>query len=222
MICVCLGSVGCLRFVCRYSLLILREAKNRELKKQQTKPGYSLSVWGFPLACVCSNAVRSSSSLQDIYFSISQAAVRLSTTCSPPSPSCVPAFAHAGHRHFPTCASHPGSIRATVWLSYCTSLLCQHPALASTKKKKKNKPVCTIWFFNQSQAGWNLERSLLPLPQIPWKGNSGHSALAQSPPAGHFTPSAPSLFYFTVCGERKNCCAERERKKNEAQISGTF
>lgn len=117
MICVCLGSAGCLRFVsvCHYWLLILTVAKNREFKKNP-KPGDSLSFRGFLLTCVCSSAVRSSSSVEDIYLSISQAAVRL-----PSFPLLRAWFCTCWAQAFPTCASHPGSIRATVCLSYCTS-----------------------------------------------------------------------------------------------------
>lgn len=111
--------------------------------------------------------------------------------------------------------------------------LCQHPGLASTKQV-----VCTIWFLNQSRAGWNLGGLCCHCPKSLGKGVLGTLLLdlppwgaAQSPSAGHSTlsaghftlsagHSAPSLFCFTACEEKK--VLHWKRKKTRLRSWGHF
>lgn len=154
--------------------------------------------------------------MEDIYLSISQAAVRL-----PSFPLLCAWFCTCWAQAFPTCASHPGSIRATVWLSYCTS-----QALSAPCPGQHKATVCTIWFLKQSKAGWNLEGGCCHCPRSLGKGVLGTLPLdpaprgaAQSPSAGH---SAPSLFHFTVCREKKMLHWKRKKKKKRLRSQGHF
>lgn len=193
-----------------------------------------LSVRGFLLTCVCSNALRAAAGWR-IYLFLHQPGC---CECSPPSPSCVPGFAHAGHRH----SQHVHHIQGA------SELLCgwatAHPCSVSTLPWPAQKNPCLHNLIFKPKQGWLKSwGSLLPLPQILWEGNSGHSALGSTTLRGctepfswtfhpfswtfHpfsldiFTPSAPSLFYFTVRGQKKNAALKKEKKK-EAQILGTF
>lgn len=102
--------------------------------------------------------------------------------------------------------------------SYCVAELLHIPGSVSTLPWPAQSNCLHKLIFKPKQGwlkSWGL---LLPLPQIPWEGSSGHSALGSTEPfCWKFSPFP--LLLHCMWSEKKKSCSE---KKNEAQISGTF
>lgn len=118
--------------VCQYLSLPIA---NSESDKKKKKQGKNYKCRGFLiLTCVCSNALLKITAVCTVFMIFSNPArlpwgsVLRATIFSPSAWLC---FCTCWVQSFSTCASNPGSIRATVHvrMSYCTSCgVCQHAA----------------------------------------------------------------------------------------------
>lgn len=104
---------------------------------------------------------------------------------------------------FPTCASNPGSIRATVrvQMSYCTSRRgCQHAAAALRRRRRQQKaisaqPASSTKARSRPKSGWNVGTGCHPCVLLTYE-RAGEQAAA----ANHKHPSAQSLLFWGPFG----------------------
>lgn len=223
MICVCLGSVGCLRFVCRYSLLILREAKNRELKKATNQTRIFTLCLRIPSRLCLQQCCQKQQQCAGYLFLHQPGCSEAEHDVLPSFPLLCACFCTCWAQAFPNMC-----ITSREHQSYCVAELLHIPALSAPcsgqhkKKKKKTNLFAQSDFSTKAKLAEILRDHCCHCPKSLGKGILGtlllHRALQLDISPLQPLPSSTSLYV----GREKIAALKEREKKMRLRSQGHF